>query len=110
VLDDHPVVSAQSQLSTCGDARPVVKRGKIMFSLSSVIVQLFFFGITENARSGFLRFLIFTTYRIRSRTEVKLRSGENTGFRHVSILQLMPAQKKNLRLLFPGEPQKHVGN
>jgi hypothetical protein len=22
VLDDHPVVSAQSQLSTCGDARP----------------------------------------------------------------------------------------
>ena len=34
-----------------------VKGGKIMFSGS----RLFFFGITENARSGFLLFLIFTT-------------------------------------------------
>ena len=67
---------------------------KIMFSLSS----LFFFGITENARSGFLFFLIFTT-------RVDPNKERNTMLPMVSALE-----KEVLSLLLLGGPQKHFGN
>ena len=48
---------------------------KIMFSLS----RLFFFGITENARSGFLRF--FNLYK--SLPENQTKRGEIDSFRTI---------------------------
>jgi hypothetical protein len=60
-----------------GGKRPVAKRGKIMFSLS----RLFFFGITENARSGFMRF--FNLYD-KSRPENQTTRGEINSVRTLS--------------------------
>ena len=53
----QPTTVCSSPLPTRGPNRPVVKKGKIVFSLS----RLFFFGITDMLGVDSFFFLIFTT-------------------------------------------------
>ncbi len=98
----------QNPIPTRGPNRPVVKKGKIMFSLSSVIL----FWHYWNARSGFLRF--FNLYD-RSRPENLTKRGEIDSFRIISKVLVYNLESFSLRYLFEkiqfqGNPQKHFGN
>ena len=88
-----------------GPNRPVVKKGKIMISLSSVI-------LFKEARSGFLHF--FNLYD-KSQPENQTKRGEIDLFRTISKVLIYVHESFSLRFWFeknrfPGDPQKHFRN